>query len=82
MTIPKDEKRSSKNHWRQSHKYTDPEVINRYIVVSASSDHVSLLFQTLLNAQGLYAATVLPAYAILAISLALAFVSAGGSAQR
>ena len=58
--------------------YTDPEDI----IVLASSDHASLLFQTLLNAQGLYAATVLPAYAILAVSLALAFVSAGGSAQR
>merc|ERR1711934_306204 len=37
---------------------------------------------TLLNAQGLYAATVLPAYAILAMSVALSFFSAGGSIPR
>ncbi len=39
-------------------------------------------FQTLLNAQGLYAATVLPAYIILAASVALAYLTAGGSLIR
>ncbi len=39
-------------------------------------------FQTLLNQQWLYAASVVPAYIILLISLALAFRMAGGSVAR
>jgi hypothetical protein len=43
--------------------------------------HLSI-FQTLLNAQGLYAASVLPAYLILSASVALAFVCAGGNVKK
>ena len=38
-----------------------------------------LFFQTLLNQQGLYVATVLPAYVILLLSAGIAFNCAGGS---
>ena len=39
-------------------------------------------FQTLLNAQGMYFATVTVAYLVLLVSAAIAFHMAGGSALR